>query len=51
VPRLVAGGVAKKVGLLATLGLVFAKFWKLMLIGVLFFGGAIAKVFGRKSRT
>lgn len=48
---LVAGGVAKKVGLLATLGLVFAKFWKLILIGVVLFGGAIAKVFGRKSRT
>lgn len=46
---LVAGGVAKKVGLLATIGLLFAKFWKILAVGVLLFGGAIAKLFKRKS--
>lgn len=48
VAALVAGGVAKKVGLLATIGLFFAKFWKLLAVGLLFFGGAIAKIFSRK---
>lgn len=46
---LVAGGVAKKLGLLATLGLLFAKFWKVALVGVALFGGGIAKLFKRKS--
>lgn len=46
---LVVGGVvAKKLGLLATLGLVIAKFWKVALIGLAVFGGGIAKFFGRK---
>jgi uncharacterized membrane-anchored protein len=45
---LVAGGVAKKVGLLATVGLLFAKFWKIILVGLALFGGGIAKLFGRK---
>lgn len=46
---LVAGGVAKKVGLLATIGLLFAKFWKVILIGLALFGGGLAKLFKRKS--
>lgn len=45
---LVAGGVAKKLGLLATLGLLFAKFWKIALVGLALFGGAIGKLFKRK---
>lgn len=49
IAALVAGGVAKKLGLLATLGLVLAKFWKLILIGLAFFGGGIAKLFKRKT--
>lgn len=46
---LVAGGVAKKLGLLATLGLLLAKFWKVALIGLAVFGGGIAKLLKRKS--
>lgn len=46
---LVAGGVAKKVGLLATIGLLFAKFWKLILVGLALFGGGVAKLFKKKS--
>lgn len=46
---LVAGGVAKKVGLFATLGLLLAKFWKVVLVGLAVFGGGIAKLFRRKA--
>lgn len=46
---LVAGGVAKKMGLFATLGLLLAKFWKVLLIGLAVFGGGIAKLFKRKA--
>ena len=45
---LIAGGVAKKLGLLATLGLLLAKFWKIGLVGVALFGGGLAKLFKRK---
>ncbi len=46
---LIGGGlIAKKLGLLATVGLLFAKFWKVALIGFAVFGGGIAKLFGRK---
>lgn len=48
IAALVAGGVAKKLGLLATIGLFLAKFWKVALIGLAVFGGGIAKFFGRK---
>ncbi|HEX3141694.1 MAG TPA: DUF2167 domain-containing protein [Rhizobacter sp.] len=44
---LIAGGVAKKLGLLATLGLLLAKFWKVALIGLAVFGGGVAKLFKR----
>lgn len=47
---LVAGGVAKKLGLLATLGLLFAKFWKIGLVGLALFGGGLAKLFRRKDK-
>lgn len=46
---LVAGGVAKKLGLFATLGLLLAKFWKVLLIGLAVFGGGLAKLFKRKT--
>jgi uncharacterized membrane-anchored protein len=49
IAALVGGGlIAKKLGLLATIGLLFAKFWKVALIGLAVFGGGIAKFFGRK---
>ncbi|MEO8153495.1 MAG: DUF2167 domain-containing protein [Rhizobacter sp.] len=47
---LIGGGlIAKKIGLLATLGLLFAKFWKIALVGLAVFGGGVAKLFGKKS--
>jgi uncharacterized membrane-anchored protein len=45
---LVVGGAAKKLGLLATLGLFLAKFWKVALIGLAFLGGPLLKLFKRK---
>lgn len=47
VATLIGGGLAAKAGLFAKLGLLLAKFWKLLLIGVLFLGGAIKKLFTR----
>jgi uncharacterized membrane-anchored protein len=44
---LVAGVAAKKLGLLATLALFAAKFWKLALVGVAVAGGAVSKLFKR----
>lgn len=46
---LVAGGVAKKLGLFATLGLLLAKFWKVALVGLAVFGGGLMKLFKRKA--
>ncbi len=47
---LVASGlIAKKLGLLATVGLLFAKFWKIALVGLAVFGGGISKLFKRKA--
>ena len=53
VATLIGGGLAAKAGLFAKLGLLLAKFWKLLLIGVLFFGAAIKKLFvrGNDNRT
>ena len=45
---LVVGTAAKKIGLLATLGLFLAKFWKIALIGLAFLGGPLLKLFRRK---
>ena len=45
---LVLGVGAKKLGLLAMAGLFFAKFAKLILVGLAVAGGAVAKFFGRK---
>lgn len=44
---LVVGAAAKKLGLLATLGLFLAKFWKIALIGLAFLGGPLLKLFRR----
>jgi len=46
VATLIGGGLAAKAGLFAKLGLIFAKFWKLLLIGVLALGGVVKKFFG-----
>jgi uncharacterized membrane-anchored protein len=46
---LVAGGVAKKLGLRATIVMFFGKFWKVVLVGLALFGGGVAKLFKRKS--
>lgn len=45
---LVGGGLAAKAGLFAKIGLVFAKFWKLLLIGVIAIGAGIRRVFAGK---
>jgi uncharacterized membrane-anchored protein len=45
---LVGGGLAAKAGLFAKIGLVFAKFWKLLLIGVVAIGAGIRRVFAGK---
>jgi uncharacterized membrane-anchored protein len=46
---LVAGGVAKKLGFFAVIGVALAKFWKLIVLGFVFFGGAITRLFKRKA--
>lgn len=45
---LVGGVAAKKLGLLATVGIFLAKFWKIALIAVIGFGAGIKKLFARK---
>lgn len=50
VATLIGGGLAAKAGLFAKIGLVLAKFWKVLLIGVLFLGGAARKLFGGRDR-
>jgi uncharacterized membrane-anchored protein len=53
VATLIGGGLAAKAGLFAKLGLLLAKFWKLLLIGVVALGGTVKKLFGgdRGNRT
>ena len=46
---LVGGIAAKKLGLLATIGIFFAKFWKIAAIVVLGLGAAARKFLGKKS--
>lgn len=50
VATLIGGGLAAKAGLFAKLGLIFAKFWKLLLIGVVALGGVVKKFFGGDRR-
>lgn len=45
---LVGGGLAAKAGLFAKIGLVLAKFWKLLLIGVVAIGAGLRRVFAGK---
>ncbi|MEQ1773738.1 MAG: DUF2167 domain-containing protein [Burkholderiales bacterium] len=48
---LVAGVAAKKLGLLAAIGVFLLKFWKIGLLAVVGFGALFAKFFGRKKST
>ncbi len=50
VATLIGGGLAAKAGLFAKLGLVFAKFWKLLLIGAIALGGVARKFFGERNK-
>lgn len=45
---LIAGGLLAKTGILAKLGLFFAKFAKIIILAVVAAAGAIAKLFGKK---
>jgi uncharacterized membrane-anchored protein len=45
---LIAGAAAKKLGLLAGLGVLLVKFWKIAMVAILAGGGAIGKLFKRK---
>lgn len=47
---LVGGGLAAKAGLFAKLGLVLAKFWKLLLIGGVAIVAGAKRLFGKKER-
>lgn len=45
---LIGGAAAKKLGLLAVIGVALAKFWKVILIAVALGGGLLTKLFRRK---
>lgn len=51
IAALVGGLVAKKLGLLAVIGVFFLKAWKLILIGLAATGGLFGKLLGRKKDT
>ncbi len=51
VAALIGGGLATKAGLFAKLGLLAAKFWKLLLVGVVAIGAGVRKLFARKENT
>lgn len=48
IAALVGGFAAKKVGLFAALGLLLAKFWKLVIIAVIAIGAGARKIFGKR---
>jgi uncharacterized membrane-anchored protein len=48
---LIGGVAAKKLGLLAVIGVALAKFWKVILIAVAVGGGGLFKLFRRKNTT
>lgn len=48
---LIGGIAAKKLGLLAVIGVALAKFWKVILIAVAVGGGGLVKLFRRKNTT
>jgi uncharacterized membrane-anchored protein len=47
---LIGGGLAAKAGLFAKLGLLLAKLWKVVLIGLVALGGGIKKLFSGRSK-
>lgn len=51
VAALIGGGLAAKAGLFAKLGLVLAKFWKLLLIGGVAAASVVRKLFSKKQPT
>ncbi len=48
---LIGGIAAKKLGLLAVIGVALAKFWKIILIAIAVGGGGLFKLFSRKNTT
>jgi uncharacterized membrane-anchored protein len=50
VAALIGGGLAAKAGLFAKLGLILAKFWKLLLIGIIAVGALIKRFFSKKEQ-
>lgn len=48
VAALIGGGLAAKAGLFAKLGLILAKFWKLLLIGIVAAGALVKRFFAKK---
>ena len=48
---LIGGVAAKKLGLLAVIGVAFVKLWKFILIALAIAGGGLAKLFRRKNTT
>lgn len=50
VAALIGGGLAAKAGLFAKIGLVLAKFWKLLLIGIVAIGALIKRFFSKKEQ-
>lgn len=48
VAALIGGGLAAKAGLFAKLGLILAKFWKLLLVGGVVAAGSVRKLFAKK---
>ncbi|WP_119389925.1 DUF2167 domain-containing protein [Taklimakanibacter lacteus] len=51
IAALIGGIAAKKLGLLAVIGVALAKFWKIILIAVAVAGGGVFKLFGRRKST
>ena len=50
VAALIGGGLAAKAGLFAKIGLALAKFWKLLLIGIVAIGALIKRFFSKKEQ-
>jgi uncharacterized membrane-anchored protein len=51
IAALIGGFAAKKLGLLAIIGVALVKFWKIILIGIAVAGGGFTKLFRRKRTT
>lgn len=50
VAALIGGGLAAKAGLFAKLGLILAKFWKVLLIGIVAVGALVKRFFSKKEQ-